>query len=147
MRSAAMTLFLAACATAEGPTWTVVESNSPAVPAGGAALVEPIGIETLGGVFTPLLAQGCALPCSTTERFTTAADNQESIKLFMFRGIGARMVSDATNLGQFEVVGIGPAPRGAPQVDVTFEAAEGQVRQAAKDGASGSEYVIRRVHE
>ncbi len=147
MRSAVVALFIAACATAKGPAWTVVESNSPAVPAGADSLVEPIGIETLGGVFTPLLAQGCTLPCSTTEVFSTAVDNQDSIKIFVFRGSGARVVSDATSLGQFEVVGIGPAPRGTPQVEVTFEAAEGQVRLAAKDGASGSEYVIRRVQE
>lgn len=147
MRSAVGTLFIAACVTGRGPTWTVVESDSPAVPAGADAVVESIGIETLGGVFTPLLAQGCALPCSTTETFSTAADNQESISLSLFRGAGVRMVSDATSLGQYEVVGIAQAPRGTPRVEVTIDAAAGQVRLAAKDGASGSGYVVRRVQE
>lgn len=142
MNTAALVLGIAGCATAAGPAWTVVETDSPAVPRTSSTLVQAVGIETLGGVFTALLAEGCALPCSTTEDFSTAVDNQESIKISLFRGVGTTIVGEAVGLGQFEVVGIRAAPRGTPRVSVTFEAGDGQVRIAARDGLTGSDYII-----
>ena len=147
MRRVVAMAMLAGCPSANRPAWTVVEANSPAVPMGGETLAEPVGIETLGGVFTPLLVEGCPLPCTSTEVFSTAADNQDSISLFLYRGKGAPLVAEAVSLGQYEVVGISPAPRGVPQVAITFEARDGSIRIAAKESNRGSTHVIRRTEQ
>jgi molecular chaperone DnaK len=85
---------------------------------------ETVGLETLGGVLTPLLQVGCKIPCATTQVFSTAADNQEQISIRLFRG-SATMAADATPLGEFRIEGIPPKPRGQTQVDVRV-AAEGR---------------------
>lgn len=84
-------------------------------------LKEDIGIETLGGVFTPLLQSGCSLPCEITHVFSTADDNQEQIVISLFQGTSAA-VSGTKKLGVFRVSGIAPAPRGTPQIAVSFKA-------------------------
>ncbi len=136
-------LSFAACWSAAPTTWLVVEQDSPAAPPGLETLVQSVGIETLGGVFTPLLAEGCSLPCSSSEVFSTAADNQDAIKLSLYRGQGTPLVSEAVKLGEFEVVGIAPAPRGAPQVEITFEGRDGQLRLSARDARTHAAYVMQ----
>ena len=122
---------------------TVVEAASPAVGADG-KLAQSIGIETLGGVFTPLLSQGTAVPCSVSEIFSTAADNQNQIMVKPYRGT-AKLVADCDYLGQFQVVGIPPAARGMPQIEITFAVQDGNVLLSARDLASGTPMRIKKT--
>lgn len=145
MTPALLIAFAASCWSTAPTSWLVVEQDSPAAPPGSATMVQSVGIETLGGVFTPLLSEGCSLPCSSTEVFSTAADDQDAIKLFLFRGRGPRLVSDAMTLGEYEVVGIAPAPRGTPQIEITFEGRDRTLRLSARDMRTGAVYVMRRV--
>ena len=96
-----------------------VEKNSPAVLEG--RLSEAVGIETLGGVFTPFLEVGCSIPCEKTQIFSTAADNQTEISITLFRGT-ASLAAENHSLGRFALVGIPEASRGQPQVAVTLRA-------------------------
>ncbi len=122
---------------------TVVEAQSPAVGADG-KLAQSIGIETLGGVFAPLVSQGTAVPCSVSEVFSTAADNQSEIIVKPYRGT-ARLVADCHPLGQFQVVGLPPAPRGTPQIEVTFAVRDGSILLSARDLATGKSMQITRT--
>ena len=122
---------------------TVVEAQSPAVGADG-KLAQSIGIETLGGVFTPLVSQGTAVPCSVSEIFSTAADNQSEIVVKPYRGT-ARLVADCHPLGQFQAVGIPPAPRGTAQIEITFAVRDGSILLSAKDLATGKSMQITRT--
>ena len=122
----------------------VLEKPTHAVSAGG-TLVENIGIETLGGVFTPLLKTGCQTPCSTTQVFSTADDRQTEIKLFIFRGI-AEVTKKTKKVAAVAVVGIPPAPRGIPQVAITFSVENGQISLSAIDKGTNSPLEIKR-HE
>ena len=118
-----------------------LEKQSPAVANGH--LVEDIGIETLGGVFTPLLARGQAVPCEITETFSTAADNQEHIEVRLFRG-NTKLARDATLVSRFVVEGLPKVPRGAVNVAVTFlVTADGDVKVAARE-KSGHAVRLRR---
>jgi molecular chaperone DnaK len=99
------------------PRGLEVERHSGAVVAG--QLVEDIGIETLGGVFTPLLARGRQVPCDVTETFGTAADNQDNVQIRLFRGV-AGLARDATPLGRFTIDNLPKRPRGEVVVAVTF---------------------------
>ena len=121
---------------------TIVEKPTPAV-SGASALVEDIGIETLGGVFTPLLSRGCKLPCSSTQVFSTADDRQTEIKLFLFRG-NAKMTKNARPLGVYVVLGVPPEPRGLPQVAVTFSVEGNQISLTALDKKSNRALEIKR---
>jgi len=107
---------------------TIVEKPTPAV--SGGSLVEDIGIETLGGIFTPLLLRGCKLPCSITQVFSTADDNQSEVKLFLFRG-KAKLAKNAHPLGGFVILGVPPERRGIPQIAVTFKVEENQISVSA----------------
>jgi molecular chaperone DnaK len=132
----ALLVLLGSCARS-GPAHdaAILERNSPAVGDGG-SLVEDVGLETFGGVFTPLLKAGCATPCKVTEAFSTAQDNQSKFEISLFRGKG-KLVSDTHPLGVCHVVNIPPAPRGMPQIDVTVEVAEKEVRVYAVDRPTG----------
>jgi len=120
----------------------VLEKPTHSVSASG-TLVENIGIETLGGVFTPLLKTGCQTPCSTTQVFSTADDRQTEIKLFIFRGI-AEVTKKAKKVAAVAVVGIPPAPRGIPQVAVTLSVENGQISLSAIDKGTNSPLEIKR---
>jgi molecular chaperone DnaK len=122
----------------------VIEAGSPAIGADG-HLAEPVGIETLGGVFTELLPQGCALACSATETFTTAEDGQDQITVSVYRGRAER-VSDATHVGSFLVRGFDPGPRGQPKVAITFSADLSGLRLSATDLHSGRECQISKLN-
>merc|ERR1719341_2625724 len=102
-----------------------------------------LGIETLGGVFTRLITRNTAIPTKKSQTFSTAADNQTQVGIKVCQG-EREMASDNKMLGQFDLVGIPPAPRGVPQIEVTFDIdANGIVNVSAKDKASGKQQNIR----
>lgn len=102
-----------------------------------------LGIETLGGVMTKMIERNTTIPTRKNQIFTTAADNQPAVTINVLQG-ERRMAADNRLLGQFELVGIPPAPRGVPQIDVTFDIdADGILHVSAKDRATGKEQKIR----
>jgi len=102
-----------------------------------------LGIETLGGVFTRLIDKNTTIPTKKSQVFSTAEDNQNAVTIRVFQG-EREMAADNKLLGQFDLVGIPPAPRGMPQIEVTFDIdANGIVNVFAKDKATGKEQQIR----
>ncbi len=102
-----------------------------------------LGIETLGGVMTTLIERNSAIPKKVSQTFSTAADNQPAVDIHVLQG-ERKMASDNKTLGRFELVGIPPAPRGVPQVEVTFDMdANGILSVSAKDKSSGKTHQIK----
>jgi molecular chaperone DnaK len=102
-----------------------------------------LGIETLGGVFTRLIDRNTVIPTKKSQVFSTAEDNQNAVTIRVFQG-EREMAADNKLLGQFDLVGIPPAPRGVPQVEVTFDIdANGIVAVSAKDKGTGKEHQIK----
>jgi molecular chaperone DnaK (HSP70) len=120
----------------------IIEDATPIVGAGNTT--EAFGIETLGGVFTPLIKAGTPVPCSRSEVFSTAADGQSQIMLTPCRGTNQLAASNHA-LGRLQIVGIRAAPRGTPKIEVTFTIAERRILISARDLARKADLEIRRV--
>ena len=102
-----------------------------------------LGIETLGGVFTKLIEKNTTIPTRKSQTFSTAADNQPAVSIHVLQG-EREMAGDNKTLGRFELTGIPPAPRGLPQIEVTFDIdANGIVHVSAKDLGTGKEQSIK----
>src|ERR1700745_1218417 len=102
-----------------------------------------LGIETLGGVFTRIIDRNTTIPTKKSQVFSTAEDNQNAVTIRVFQG-EREMAADTKLLGQFDLMGIPPSPRGMPQIEVTFDIdANGIVNVSAKDKATGKEQQIR----
>jgi len=102
-----------------------------------------LGIETLGGVMTRLIEKNTTIPCKKSQIFSTAADNQPAVSIHVLQG-ERQMAADNRTLGRFELVGIPPAPRGVPQIEVSFDIdANGIVHVNAKDLGTGKEQSIK----
>lgn len=108
----------------------VVEHATPIVLAG--ALAENVGIETLGGTFTTILAAGSSVPCERTETFSTATDGQPHVAIRLFRGTSST-VSKAYFLGELRATGFPAASRGIPKIPVTFRVIEDRIEIAVPD--------------
>src|SRR5207237_7231100 len=101
-----------------------------------------LGIETLGGVMTPLITRNTTIPTSKSQVFSTAADGQSSVEIHVLQGERS-MATDNKSLGKFILDGILPAPRGVPQIEVTFDIdANGIVNVSAHDKGSGKQQKI-----
>jgi len=102
-----------------------------------------LGIETLGGISTPLIEANTTIPAKKSQVFSTAGDNQPSVEVHVLQG-ERKMANDNKSLGRFHLDGIPPAPRGVPQIEVTFDVdANGILNVSAKDKATGKEQSIR----
>jgi molecular chaperone DnaK len=102
-----------------------------------------LGIETLGGVFTRMIDRNTTIPTRKTQTYSTAEDNQNAVTIKVFQG-EREMAADNKLLGNFDLIGIPPAPRGVPQIEVTFDIdANGIVSVAAKDKGTGKEQTIK----
>ncbi len=102
-----------------------------------------LGIETLGGVMTKLIEKNTTVPCKKSQVFSTAADNQPAVSVHVLQG-EREMASDNKTIGNFELVGLPPAPRGVPQIEVTFDIdANGILHVSAKDLGTGKEQSIQ----
>jgi molecular chaperone DnaK len=102
-----------------------------------------LGIETLGGVFTRMIDRNTTIPTKKSQTYSTAEDNQNAVTIRVFQG-EREMAADNKILGQFDLVGIPPAPRGVPQIEVTFDIdANGIVNVSARDKGTGKEQQIR----
>ena len=123
MRAVFLALLLTVLACTSDGAHVIVESQTPAVGPEG-RLRENIGIETLGGTFTPLLQIGCTTPCSIVETFTTGQDNQSQIEVSLYRGNG-KLVAHTHPLGRFEIASIPLARRGEPRIRVSISVAQG----------------------
>src|ERR671922_26970 len=122
------------------------EINQPFITArmeGGTTTPLSLGIETLGGVFTRMIDRNTTIPTKKSQVFSTAEDNQNAVTIRVFQG-EREMAADNKLLGQFDLVGIPPAPRGVPQIEVTFDIdANGIVHVGAKDLGTGKEQSIK----
>ena len=135
-------LSLVSCAQTES-TSIVVEPETEALFQSG-TLREAVGIETLGGVFTPLLTKGCNIPCSLSQNFSTAEDGQRQIGIHLFRG-NANLAKQAHPLGTFQITGIAPMPRGEPSIRVEFRADSDGITIKATDNHGKSQLSLVRV--
>jgi molecular chaperone DnaK len=137
-----LALFLAGCTHTDG-VLLVVEPRSEAISPDG-TLRESVGIETIGGVFTPLLEKGCKLPCTSSQIFSTAENSQRQILIHVFRGEAA-LAKFTHFLGTFQISGIAPMPRGEPSILVELGADQGGITLKVTDRHGKSRLSLTRV--
>jgi molecular chaperone DnaK len=125
----ALSFLLVGCAPSRR---AIIVEDSASIVGANRATTQALGIETLGGVFTPLIKQGTTVPCSVSEVFSTAADGQSQIIVSLFRGTEPLAARNHL-LGRFQVVDIPNAPRGVPQVEITFAITERSISLSARD--------------
>ena len=125
---------------AENNNGILVEDKTPIINSED-ILTESIGIETLGGVFTPIIPVGHKLPVGVSKIFSTAVENQDQIMVKLYRG-NAQLIKDTTALGNYQITGIRPAPRGEPQIEITFKVENNSIKLFAKDLGIGKELKI-----
>ena len=125
------------------PVALIAEYDTPAIGENG-ILQESVGIETLGGVFTPLLEKGCSVPCEIVQVFSTAADDQDQIRIFLFRGNSA-WVAESTPLGEYSIEGIYLQKRGEPQIEVRIAVENSNVTISADYESEGQSVTLIRV--
>ncbi|MCB9876102.1 MAG: Hsp70 family protein [Planctomycetes bacterium] len=121
----------------------VAEAASPAIGQDG-ALVEAVGLETIGGVFSSMLPAGSALPCEASRLFSTGVDGQEQFAFTLYRGLGAK-VQDNQLVGRFRVSGFPTGAPGVPQIEVRVSAVGRDLRIAATDTATAKACRVERV--
>jgi molecular chaperone DnaK (HSP70) len=106
-------------------------------------LTESVGVETLGGVFTPVIAKGTRIPVTIKDRFSTATDNQPAVDVHVLAG-NAKYAKDCRTIGRFQVDGIPRAPRGVPIIEICYQIdRQGNLTVTAKDLAAGNENQIK----
>ena len=127
--------------SSQGKGFVTAEQNSPIVGDDG-YLQEALGIESSGGTFRTVLLSGCAVPCSAAFAFTNEQDNQTTLEIRLFRGLSNR-VSEDFHIGDFDVVGITPAPRGKALLDIRFSVSNRNIQLSAIDKRTGETLVIR----
>ncbi len=127
-RPLGLLLVLVGCSPSRGSL--IVEDRTPIV-GSNRVTTEALGVETLGGVFTPLIKQGTTVPCSVSEVFSTAADGQTQIIVSLFRGTEP-VAAKNHSLGRFQVVDIAKAPRGMPRIEITFAISERSISLSAR---------------
>lgn len=121
-----------------------IEPSIAEIDVADSVLSESVGIETLGGVFTPIISTGDSTPAEVSKVFSTAADNQTHIDVTLYAGT-SKLVGDCRFLGRFKIVSIPPAPRGEPSVRVTFHVNEtGSFYLSATDSITGRTFHIER---
>ncbi len=123
------------------PDAELIVERAPAV-SGSGALLDSIGVETLGGIFAPVLQAGCSVPCVATEVFSTAADNQSTIKIHLYIGTAPRVAADR-DLGVFTVEDIPAELRGVPKIEVSFSASRDAVVLGARSIRGGRVRLVR----
>jgi molecular chaperone DnaK len=128
---------------ATGRTTASAAAQPPAtVPVEGGKTTADLGIETKGGTFTPLIDRGAAVPATHSEIFTTAEDNQPTVKIIVYRGVSDR-VADGQRVGGYELTVPNPGPKGVPQLSVTFDIdASGSFRLTATDSTTGAPVTV-----
>ncbi len=119
--------------------------GSPAVGPDG-TVAAPVALETLGGVFTPLLETGCPIPCQKKEISSTASDNLDQVMVALYRG-RVSMVRDATFHGRFQIKGIPPMKHGEPQIEVTVAVRGSDLVMEATDLQTSRPYKIVRLRD
>jgi molecular chaperone DnaK (HSP70) len=122
----------------------VLERSTPAVGSDG-ILVMDIGIETFGGAFTPILKTGEATPCTRSETFSTSTDEQSAVLVRLYRTKGTKL-EGAHFLGEVRIAGFEPAPRGMPQIKVSFRVEKARIEMFARDTKADIALDIALVH-
>jgi molecular chaperone DnaK len=136
-----LVLLALSCGIVRSRASVILEPKAPIV--AGSLLTEAIGIETLGGVFSPLLPAGTRVPMRSTEMFSTGADDQREIKVRVYRG-NAERVADARALPVATITGLAPRPRGKTQISVTVSvAADGSIALLAASYDAADRLAIR----
>jgi molecular chaperone DnaK (HSP70) len=127
------------------PASLVAEYATPAHGEDG-TLLESIGIETLGGVFMPILEKGCSVPCANVQVFSTAADQQDQITISLYRG-NSKVAAECSSLGEYRIEGVPLQPGGVPAVEVRFAVEGGNVILTATCKSAGQAFRIVAVED